>query len=75
VDVNQAKAEHEEELLSVPGVVGVGVGQEQGEDVVVVLVQKLVLGRNTPVALGLPARLEGYRLVLREVGRIEAQQP
>jgi hypothetical protein len=73
MEIDEALAEHEEELLAAPGVVGVGIGQERGEDALVLLVERLVPGRDTLTALGLPSRLEGYLLVLREAGTIEAQ--
>ncbi len=51
------------ELLSLPGVVGVGEGQDAGEPCLVVLVER-------PVEL--PGELEGYPVVARESGPLLA---
>jgi hypothetical protein len=72
MDVNKAKALHVDELMAVQGVVGVAVGREGGEDVILLLVESLT-GMDTPVKLGAPPRLEGFRVIVREVGRLDAQ--
>ncbi len=54
---------HRGELLRIPGVVGIGLGREDGE------VIELLLER--PVD-GLPDSLEGIPVRVRVVGRIEA---
>jgi hypothetical protein len=74
MDVNEAKAAHEDELFAAPGVIGVAVGTEGGEDAIVVLVDEMKPDSDTPEKLGLPARLEGFPVVLREVGMVTAQE-
>ena len=72
MDVNEAKSAHEDELLAAPGVVGVGVGCEGGEDVIFVFVEQLTPENDVPEKLGLPARVEDFSLVMREIGSVKA---
>jgi hypothetical protein len=60
-----AKDRHVNALLAHPGVVGAGVGLENGQAVVV------VLAANDQIA-GLPASLDGVRVTVRVTGRIRA---
>jgi hypothetical protein len=60
---------HEADLMSIPGVVGVGVGQCDGKACIKVLVE-----RETPeLARTVPEELEGVRVDLEETGQIRAQ--
>jgi hypothetical protein len=72
LDVDQAKTAHTNELMQAPGVVGVAVGREGAADVILLLVETLTPDNDTPEKLGLPPVLDGYPLVIREVGRLEA---
>ena len=72
MDVNEAKSAHEDELLAAPGVVGVGVGSEGGEDVIFVFVEQLTPENDAPEKLGLPARVEDFSLVTRGIGSVKA---
>lgn len=56
-------AAHRDELLALPGVVGLGEGEEGGEPRLVVLVEGMA---------ELPAELDGYRVVARKSGPITA---
>jgi hypothetical protein len=74
MDVNEAKAAHVNELMQTPGVVGVAVGKQGTADVILVLVESITPENDTPEKLGVPPVLEGYRVVITEAGRIEAQR-
>jgi hypothetical protein len=66
---DEVKQRHEAELMSIPGVVGVGLGQCDGQACIKVLVE-----RETPeVAETVPTNLEGVRVVLEEIGQVSAQ--
>ncbi len=69
---DQAKERHEQALLGVPGVVGVGVGASEtvaGEAVVEVYVE-----RDTPaVRSALPGRVDGVPVKIVETGQIHAR--
>jgi hypothetical protein len=64
----EVKIRHEEELFTLPGVVGVGVGLGQGEVVIKVLLEKM-----TPeLKWGLPNAVENFRVVPEVTGRFIA---
>jgi hypothetical protein len=63
------KQRHEAQLMGIPGVVGVGVGQCEGQACIKVLVE-----RETPELAGtVPEELEGVRVDLEEIGQVSAQ--
>ncbi len=73
VGINEVKARHEAELLDLPNVNGVGIGERAGKPVIKVFVTQKVpesaLARDERV----PASLEGYDVDVEELGVIEAQ--
>jgi hypothetical protein len=68
--IREVKAKHEAEVLALPGVVSVGIGQDkEGHPVIVV-----GLDRSRPeTEAQLPRRLEGYPVLVQRVGSIKAQ--
>jgi hypothetical protein len=63
------KQRHEAELMSIPGVVGVGVGKCDEQACIKVLVE-----RETPeLAAAVPADLEGVPVEVEEIGQVSAQ--
>jgi hypothetical protein len=71
--IQDAKARHEDGLLALPNVTGVGIGERGGKAVIKVFVShkvpKSVLGPNELV----PESLEGYEVDVEESGVLEAQ--
>jgi hypothetical protein len=70
-DIGAVLDEHQEELMRLPGVVGVGIGQDEttGEPIIVVL-----LAEPAPdLEKALPQKLDGYPVKPRVVGEIKAQ--
>jgi hypothetical protein len=68
--INDVKAQHEERLLQLPGVVSVGIGQDENEN------PAIIIGLAHPdpkTESRLPNRLEGYPVLVWIVGRIKAQ--
>jgi len=63
------KAKYDKKLMKIPGVVGVGIGKEKDEEVIVVLTDSL----SVKSAKQIPKDLKGYKVILRETGRIHAQ--
>ncbi len=65
---------HEDGLLSLPDVQGVGVGEREGVKVI-----KLFLTREVPEAdrerMGIPTELGGYDVETEVIGSISAQDP
>ncbi len=70
-DIRAVLDEHREELMRLPGVVGVGIGQDEttGEPIIVVL-----LAEPAPdLERALPHKLDGYLVKPLVVGEIKAQ--
>jgi hypothetical protein len=66
---DEVKQRHEAELMSIPGVVGVGVGQCDGQACIKALVEE-----ETPeLARVVPTDLEGIPVELEEIGQVRAQ--
>jgi hypothetical protein len=73
VDITKVKEDFEDELMEIPGVVGVGIGQSEttGEWFISVLVDEM-----TPELQALlPTELEGFEVKARVTGPIQIQEP
>lgn len=60
---------HTDSLMAIPGVVGVGQGEQDGAPTVYVMVAKLTDSLRST----LPHSIEGYAVVVKESGEIRAQ--
>ncbi len=60
---------HTDSLMAIPGVVGVGQGEQNGAPAVYVLVVSL----TDSLRGALPDSIEGYAVVVKETGEIRAQ--
>jgi hypothetical protein len=69
--IGEVKGHHEEELLSIPGVVGVGISSRDGEPVIVVYLES----DSPALQASIPAELEGFQVVSEVTGPIEIQPP
>lgn len=68
MEIEGALDRQREALMGRPGAVGVGIGLRDGKPAIVFMVEKA-----TPEALaGLPREIEGYTLVVEEVGKVTA---
>ena len=68
--IQEVKKQHETSLLDMPGVVSVGIGLDPNGQ------QAIIVGMDGPrpeTAAKLPARLEGFPVVIQIVGSIKAQ--
>jgi hypothetical protein len=71
--IEAAKMKHEERLMRLPNVTGVGIGEKEGKAVIVVFVaQKVPASTLQPQEL-IPKRLESYATDVREIGYVTAQ--
>lgn len=66
---SEIQKKHQSNLMRIPGVIGVGVGMEEEESVLVVLVDKYTRKLKRTV----PKELDGYRLVVKETDPVQAQ--
>lgn len=65
--IEEVLRKHEDRLMSLPGVQGVGVGRRAGRNTVKVLVSAKVPGQDIPTSL------EGYEVEIEVIGPITAQ--
>ena len=68
--IKEVKTLHEDRMLRLPGVVSVGIGQDENGN------PAIIVGLERPhpeTESQLPDRLEGYPVTIRIVGRIKAQ--
>ncbi len=66
--MDQAVDTHQERLMDIPGVSGIGIGDRNGAPVIVIMVRRL-----TPeLRARLPRELEGHPVILEESGEIIA---
>ncbi len=63
-EIKTVKAKHEKKLMKISGVIGLGIGKEGDEDVIVVLASS--------ATKNIPKKLEGYKVVVRETGAVKA---
>jgi hypothetical protein len=61
--------QHQERLMSIPGVVGVGIGERAGRPVMLVMTDRPVAELRES---DLPATLEGFPVEVEVVGEIHA---
>ncbi len=73
MSIEAAKLKHEEALLRLPNVTGVGIGEKAGKQVVKVFVtHKVPESALQPQEL-VPKTLEGYETDVEEIGVVTAQ--
>jgi len=71
--IAEVKARREGELLALPHVTGVGIGEREGKPVIKVFVTGKVPESTLPPDERVPVSLEGYEVDVEEIGVIEAQ--
>jgi hypothetical protein len=73
IAIAEAKARHEADLLSLPNVTGVGIGERAGKPVIKVFVTEKVPASELAPGERVPTSLEGYEVDVEAIGFIEAQ--
>jgi hypothetical protein len=71
--INEVKTRHEAELLDLPNVNAVGIGERGGKPVIKVFVTQKVPESQLAPDERVPASLEGCDVDVEEIGVIEAQ--
>ena len=67
--IQQTKEKYQAELMSLPGVVSIGIGLSKGETVIIIGLD----GKHPDTEKALPKELEGYKVVSQNVGTIRAR--
>ena len=70
--IEEALRAHEEDLLNLPGVQGVGIGERGGKHVIKVLIDTKT-PKTSRYVEQIPAELEGYAVDIEEIGIITPQ--
>ncbi len=68
VSVEDVQRRHSDELMSIDGVEGVGVGEDDGEPTINVYVGRM----STALTEAIPDRIEGFRTKLEASGEFSA---
>jgi hypothetical protein len=71
--IDEALHRHEDDLLSLPNVNGVGIGERDGRTVIKVFVTEKVPRSSLAPDELVPASLGGYEVDVEEIGVVEAQ--
>jgi hypothetical protein len=74
ISIDEAQSRHEAELLSLPNVTGVGIGERAGKPVVKVFVTRKVPASQLAPEERVPRSLEGYEVDVEAIGVVEAQR-
>jgi hypothetical protein len=65
--VSEVLQQHTDKLMEISGVVGTGEGVYRGRSCILVFVQK----KSAALTKKIPKALEGYTVVIREVGKVK----
>jgi hypothetical protein len=67
--IADVQRDHERELLAIPGVVGIGIGECSGAPCIRVMADGLTSENRARI----PSRIEGYRVEVDDTGEIRAR--
>ena len=69
-NIEEVKNRHEAQLLSLPGVVSVGIGLDDNKQAIIVVG---ISADNEALKARLPQQLEGHRVSVEYIGKVRAQ--
>lgn len=73
MDIEATLRKHEDFLMGLPNVVGVGIGERAGKEVITVFVTHKVPAHTLATDEIVPKTLDGYETDVEEIGYISAQ--
>ncbi|HLG37933.1 MAG TPA: hypothetical protein VI338_07340 [Nitrososphaera sp.] len=73
MSIKAVKMKHEEQLMRLPSVTGVGIGEKGGKEVIKVFVTHKVPESSLRPDEIIPKSLEGYEVDVEEIGTVTAQ--
>ena len=68
--IQDVKNRHQLQLMSIPGVVSVGIGLDENKNQVIIIGLE---ADDQKLKSSLPPQLEGYRVIVQHVGKMKAQ--
>ncbi len=69
MSIESTKAKHEDRLMALPGVVGVGIGEKDGEPVI-----RVYLAARSASRGDIPEVLDGWPTDLEVIGTVSAEE-
>lgn len=72
MNVAQIKQNYEDRLLELPNVTGVGIGEKQGKEAIIVFVTKKIAESNLKPEEIIPKSLDGCSVDVEEIGTVTA---
>jgi hypothetical protein len=73
MSIESVKSKYEDQLMQLPNVTGVGIGQKSGKEVIKVFVTQKVPESTLQPHEVVPKTLEGYETDVEDIGHITAQ--
>lgn len=73
VSIEEAKRRHEGDLLALPNVTAVGIGEREGETVIKVFVTHKVPSSQLGPGESVPPSLDGHQVDVEEIGVVEVE--
>jgi hypothetical protein len=73
MSIESVKSKYEDQLMQLPNVTGVGIGQKSGKDVIKVFVTHKVPDSVLQPHEVVPKMLEGYETDVEDIGYVTAQ--
>jgi len=73
MSIKDVKMKHEEKLMRLPNVTGVGIGEKGGKEVIKVFVTHKVPESSLQPDEIIPKSLEGHEVDVEEIGTVTAQ--
>jgi hypothetical protein len=75
MDITMAMRKHEERILRLANVTGIGIGEENGRPVIKVFVSRKLPEGELAQGQIVPKALDGYPTDVEEIGVVMAQRP
>jgi hypothetical protein len=74
MNVESVRQKYEETLMGLPNVIGLGIGEKAGKEVIKVFVTRKVPESALQTKEIIPATLEGWDVDVEEIGTVTAQE-
>lgn len=75
MDIEAVQHQHQDELMRLPNVVGVGISEKDGKKIIKVLVTHKVPTSSLKPEEVIPKTVGGYETDVEEIGSVTAQTP
>ncbi len=73
MDVETVRQRHEDRLMRLPNVIGVGIGERDGTEIIKVFVTHKADQASLPPDEVIPDSLDGVPIEVEEIGEVKAQ--